>query len=224
MKSQLSIIKFFSTLSVLFMASGATLPGALDFEKSSLQVTTELNAEKAGGSFGFTNSGDTLVTITDVKTSCGCTTATLDKKDYAPGESGKIDAYLTIGQREGKQSKQIRVFTDDPAHPVYRLTLKTDIPKILDIRPRLLYWENGSEPDAKTLTVTILYPDPVRITGLSTSNPSFQATLEPIEEGRKYAVTVDPGSTEASQRGAVYFQTDLTPKPTRQFFAHLRVQ
>ena len=204
--------------------TGAGIHGALEFDDTSLFVTAGYGDEKVHGSFRFLNSGDEKVTIAEIKTSCGCTTATLDKKIYAPGESGVIEAFLTIGQREGKESKKIEVFTDDTSQPVQILVLNTDIPKILEIRPRLLYWSAGIEPKPKIITVTVLYPDPLNIVGVHVSNPSFKATVKPIEAGRIYEVSVDPGAAAASQRGVVYVQTDLSPKPKRQFYAHLRVQ
>ena len=49
--------------------------------------------------FAFENIGDKAFTITEVKSSCGCTTAALGKKTYAPGESGEINAKFNIGSR-----------------------------------------------------------------------------------------------------------------------------
>ena len=42
--------------------------------------------------FDFVNTGDTPLIIERVHPGCGCTTTTLDKLIYAPGESGTIDA------------------------------------------------------------------------------------------------------------------------------------
>ncbi len=42
--------------------------------------------------YRFTNVGSSTISIKDVRTSCGCTTAALEKWEYAPGESGEIEA------------------------------------------------------------------------------------------------------------------------------------
>jgi len=51
--------------------------------------------------FAFRNAGDAPVTITGVRTSCGCTAAALEQKTYAPGESGRIDVRFGFGARTG---------------------------------------------------------------------------------------------------------------------------
>src|SRR5690242_12814806 len=53
--------------------------------------------------YRFTNSGTGPVTIDAVRTSCGCTTASLAKKEYQPGESGEIEAHLQLSGRVGHQ-------------------------------------------------------------------------------------------------------------------------
>ena len=81
----------------------------LNFEATSLEVKAESGAAILTVKFPFKNTGDQKVTIFAAESDCGCTTAGLEKKDYAPGESGVITANFTIGNRNGPQVKQIRV-------------------------------------------------------------------------------------------------------------------
>src|SRR5579862_5923061 len=62
--------------------------------------------------FPLKNSGSHPVTIIGVETSCGCTTATLDKKTYAVGESGEIDVVFDPAERTGLQEKIVTITTD----------------------------------------------------------------------------------------------------------------
>ena len=81
--------------------------------------TTEVHLEAAStdktatGVFPFTNKTANSITITETKSSCGCTTAKLEKKTYAPNESGEIVALFDLGNRVSQQQKTIKVFTDD---------------------------------------------------------------------------------------------------------------
>ena len=61
-----------------------------------------------GAVFGFKNSGKTPVTLTEVKSSCGCTTVALPKKTYAAGEAGQVEALFTIGNRRGLQTATLQ--------------------------------------------------------------------------------------------------------------------
>ncbi|MCK4292081.1 MAG: DUF1573 domain-containing protein [Planctomycetes bacterium] len=45
--------------------------------------------------FKFTNNGRAPLKITNVKSTCGCAVAKLEKKEYAPGESGTIKVIYT---------------------------------------------------------------------------------------------------------------------------------
>jgi hypothetical protein len=63
--------------------------------------------------FPFTNEGKEPVTITSLRTSCDCTTASLAKHTYAPGQGGSIMATFTVGGRTGPQTKTILVQTTD---------------------------------------------------------------------------------------------------------------
>jgi Protein of unknown function (DUF1573) len=79
--------------------------------------------------YRFINAGTLPVRIDEVQTSCGCTTATLAKKEYAPGESGKIEAKFDFAGRIGHQEKWILVTTDStPEQPIV-LRLVVNIPR-----------------------------------------------------------------------------------------------
>lgn len=74
--------------------------------------------------YPFKNEGEAPVTIKKISPVCGCTTADLEKKTYAPGEKGEIVAYFTIGKRTGTQSKRIIIRTDDGKKDTLRFTVK----------------------------------------------------------------------------------------------------
>lgn len=73
--------------------------------------------------FQFENAGDDTLVIQNVIPACGCTTAALDKKEYAPGEKGKIASKFSTSGYSGKVIKTITVVSNDPASRETRLTL-----------------------------------------------------------------------------------------------------
>ena len=91
--------------------------------------------ERVERGFGFRNEGEAAVTVTSVESSCGCTTAELAQTVYAPGEAGRIDVTFELGDRNGRQIKQVVVRTDDPATPVTTLTLDVTIPRPVELSP-----------------------------------------------------------------------------------------
>ena len=78
--------------------------------------------------FKFKNTGNQVLRIDNVTTSCGCTGATAgDKKEYKKGESGAITVTFNTQGREGKQEKTLMVFTNDINEPNKTLTITCDI-------------------------------------------------------------------------------------------------
>ncbi|MDR2937772.1 MAG: DUF1573 domain-containing protein [Prevotellaceae bacterium] len=70
---------------------------------------------EAGGeitySFEFTNAGKAPVIITDVKSSCGCTTPEWTKQPVLPGKTGSVKAIFDPKDRPGIFDKEITVST-----------------------------------------------------------------------------------------------------------------
>jgi hypothetical protein len=83
---------------------------------------------KLEGVFEFTNTGENILVIKNVTTSCGCTGAMVDeKKEFAPGESGKIKFTFNTEGRMGLNTKTITVDSNDPVNPKVILTLICNI-------------------------------------------------------------------------------------------------
>lgn len=77
--------------------------------------------------FSFDNSGNSTLKIGDIKTSCGCTAALINKKDLAPGEKGTLNVKLNTANRNGKMSRTITISSNDPINPKKVLTVYADI-------------------------------------------------------------------------------------------------
>jgi len=67
----------------------------LSWTTRQLDFQPPVTDEAVQGDFEFVNAGASPVTVTDVKTSCGCTTAALSKKTYAPGRKGRLPPLFT---------------------------------------------------------------------------------------------------------------------------------
>jgi hypothetical protein len=173
--------------------------------------------------FKFTNIGDTAVTFGEIKPSCGCTTAKLDKKVYQPGESGEITGILDIGSRQGLQTKSIRVTTDDEDEPTV-LVMKTQIPKILDIQPAFIFWKQGEVPDMKTIDLKVGLTEAMHITEASSDNSNVEVQLEEIEPGKKYRLILFPTSTDELIKAKISLSTDFPKDKPKTFYVYAHVK
>jgi hypothetical protein len=78
--------------------------------------------------FEFTNTGQNNLIIKNVSTSCGCTGAMVDeKKEYGPGEKGKIRVTFNTQGRSGVNEKNITVESNDITNPRKILTISSNI-------------------------------------------------------------------------------------------------
>jgi hypothetical protein len=185
-----------------------TASAALTFD-SQASVTDVMEGQKEiHASFAFKNSGSTTVTITEVRTSCGCTTAKLDKKVYAPGEEGSIAATMKITSRGGKQSKTVTVMTDDPKQKSVTLAVTANIPVVMTVTPTFVYWRQGDELSEKTVRIDVKQAEPVSIAKIAASKEGFDFNLRTVQPGRKYVLTVKPRSTDALVRSSLTIVTD----------------
>ena len=82
--------------------------------------------------FKFTNTGRGVLKILEVKSTCGCTAATPDKTEYAPGESGTIKVTYNASKQGGTAKKHIYVSSNDPKNPKVKLIIKARI--VLKVR------------------------------------------------------------------------------------------
>ena len=72
---------------------------ALHFTSPTQELSATEDAVDIHASYVFTNSSGHAITISEIKTSCGCTTAELEKRIYQTGESGTINVVFDIGSR-----------------------------------------------------------------------------------------------------------------------------
>lgn len=82
--------------------------GILQFESELIDYGSIKQNENGERFFVFTNIGEEPVTISKVKSSCGCTVATQPRKPILPGETAKIGIKYDT-KRLGRFSKSIRV-------------------------------------------------------------------------------------------------------------------
>ena len=165
--------------------------------------------------FKFTNESKQALTITDVRTNCSCTTATVSKQELAPGEQGELNAVLTVGERRGLQTKQILVVTDaEPTKPVV-LTIAVTIHAPATLRQSSLEWAANADPVEKSLTVATQPGTQLAIEPLSAREAkALTAEIKPSADGKSYVLTVTPRDTSAHFFGSVRLSV-VHPKATQ---------
>ncbi|MCO5249996.1 MAG: DUF1573 domain-containing protein [Candidatus Kapabacteria bacterium] len=81
------------------------------------------------------NSGNQNLKISNVRPTCGCTTAPLEKDELKPNESTKISITFNVSQNSGPVQKQIMVYSNDPVNPSINYTLMAEVVRPLTVSP-----------------------------------------------------------------------------------------
>ncbi len=90
------------------------------------------------GEFRFTNTGDGVLKINEISKVCGCTPFSLDKAEYAPGESGSLRVGYLADVRYGNTKKQLFVHSNDRRSPKIALNIEARIVTKVDVEPKAL--------------------------------------------------------------------------------------
>ncbi|HSY18271.1 MAG TPA: DUF1573 domain-containing protein [Candidatus Acidoferrales bacterium] len=220
---KVTIISIFSLGLLASWITSGTLHG-LDWEKTEVVASAESGASSPVAEFSFTNTSKSTVTVTDVKESCDCTTALLEKKTYAPGERGHIVVEIDPKGLSGAVVRTVTVTTNEKDHDLYVLTVKAALPEALTLTPDALHWAVASPASPQSIEVKVNLPDGVEITRALSNRDDFKVELATLEARRRYRVTITPASTASPQMAVVLLQTSPTlPAGTTHFiYAQVR--
>ena len=158
--------------------------------------------------FSFKNVGNTLLKIIKIKSDCGCTVPTLDKKEYSPGEGGVIKVKYHAGLQASLQSKHVYVTTNDPVKPEVTLTLKAKIVDRVSYEPKSIkLLLKGDDDKLPKVTLTSLDGKPFKIKSIKSPSNSISAQFDPEVEATKFVLelTVDKDRLRKVTSGRLRF-------------------
>ena len=147
--------------------------------------------KQATATFTVRNTGNKVLVIDRVRTSCGCTKAELSSSELPPKQStGLTVRFDSSGLKAGKKIKTVFLESNDRGTPVAKLRIFADIIKEIAVEPSGLVTRlTGSNDGVEfTLTARNKWNAPVTL-ALSTVQGSLtKAALNPKK------VTILPGS------------------------------
>lgn len=214
--------KLLAVLGVCFV--GETAHAELRWDKPIQEFHRTPKDKFVEAKFSFKNTGTALVTIKDIRTSCGCTSADPDKKTYAPGEQGEVAVKFNFGGRVGGQKKTIRVFSSAQPEEPSVLELRVYITEPVTISPALLFWRVGEPNATKTVQIQATPGRPVKVKSVTSSNPRVTAALQTVKAGEHYQVMVRAADTTTRESAEIQVATDFPPDAPRTHTVHVRIK
>jgi hypothetical protein len=145
----------------------------LKFETKLRELKIRADETKAVTEFPFKNESSEEVEIVEYTSGCSCLSASISPKGklkYQPGESGIIRSEFELSALAGTVDKAvaIRLKGDPVDQPSVVLTTRIEIPVLVEMEPKTLFWNIGE--DAKPKSVTLTMKHEIVVTPANTSN------------------------------------------------------
>lgn len=162
------------------------------------------------GVYHFTNTGTGTLRILSVKPGCGCTTTSLAKYTYEPGESGRIDfQFDPLGT--GRQTKGITILTNAPGKEELKVRLSADISPLVVVEPRYMRLDGVDlgKPRRTSFTMTPVDPS-FEVTSVTSSGTGADHVAGRVMAEGEERITFD-GSVRVVAAGEHAIEVTVLP-------------
>jgi len=196
-----------------------TLGPHIQFSETTFDFQKVQPTEKPQHDFVFTNTGDSVLEIRDVRPACGCTTAGGWDRLVQPGKTGKIPIQFNPVNFSGPVRKGATVVCNDPAQGSIYLQFQATVWRPIDLQPQHLYFlpvGGASTNDTKVVRIVSNLEAPVALQPPRSSNPAFQTELKTVRPGKEFElrVTYSGVQSNASANGNITIETSAASVPT----------
>ncbi len=167
--------------------------------------------------FIVSNAGDATLVISDVKGTCGCTTAGAWTKEIEPGKTGVVPININSAFLHGNVQKEAVVTSNDKSRPTVMLELKGTIWQPIEVHPPVAYLHmvpGVSNPPA-IVRISNKTDQPLTLAPPESATKLFTAQLKTGEPGKEFELWVwavpplPPGNTP----GSITVKTSSTDMP-----------
>jgi len=160
-------------------AANSTAVAGLKFDNSFPDLGKISDDARVPYKFGFTNSSDKTITISNVTPGCGCTATNFQtmKKTYNPGEKGELEITFDPASKRGIETKHVTVDTDFAAAPRVELNFKVEIlPRVTIEPPAITMVEVRKGTPAEQIVYVTGREKNFDVTGFTMADPDFIVT------------------------------------------------
>ena len=153
---------------------------SLQIDEPDFDFGTMYRGKRVSHRFVIRNSGDEMLKINNVRSSCGCTVPTLDKRELKPGESTELVAVFDSGRFRGQVTKNIYLYSNDPTEAIKKLSIHSFIKQDLMVEPSTIYFADLKEGESvqREIEIRNLSEEPVNIKEIASTVSEVEIQLE----------------------------------------------
>lgn len=142
--------------------------------------------------FVLRNEGTAPLAITQIKTGCGCTSASAGTNSIPAGGQTTVSARLSLHGRVGLREVSIYVSTDDPDQPHCQLRFTGTALASFEIVPSSIMLSLSKEDPVATQDVRVVSrsDEPMNVTGIRQSPEALDVRIVTNRPGHEFTVSV----------------------------------
>ena len=143
--------------------------------------------------FDFTNTGDRVLELYDVRSSCGCTAAANYSRRVEPGRHGVVPVIFDSKGQAGPVGKTLWVTCNAPGQSNVLLRISAMLWNPIDVLPQIAAFTFGPDFQTnETRSVRILnhFEEPLSLSPPVCSNHCFRTELKTIQPGKEFELEV----------------------------------
>ncbi len=206
----------------LLLCAAVSAHAELTWTDKKLELSSDSTAATVEGHFHYVNAGAQAVDINRVVTTCGSTTAKLEKRHIEPGQSGEIVVTYTRGSRTGWQKSLVAVETG--GQPATMLTLLVHIPEVVRLDPEFVTWTAQEPKTPKTIALKLVAPGKITKLEVQSPDPAVSAQVRGAVPGREFDLLVSPQDVRHFLRVVLSITCELDGKDKKTFTSYATVQ
>lgn len=168
--------------------------------------------------YWFTNTGNATLEITNVHSTCGCTTLGDWPRTVPPGASGSIGIQFNSTKVIGNIEKLVLVYSNDRQRPIVNLTIAGRVGHPIEFGPKWVYFNapaGASASPVNIVTITNSAKELLSVFDARSTNEHFTVRLLTNQLGREYRLEIASAqlSGPGVARGAVEVKTSSPDLP-----------
>lgn len=175
-------MKRFLLFIVLFVANHTLAQPKLSIHKTKIDLGTIYQGEIKHVNLIVTNTGNQPLIISNIQTSCGCTSAKTSVPTLAPGSSDTIDVSFNSTGFDGKIIKTVTIQSNDPTKTFIDVTLTGTVVNEITTEPKVPLVNLGTAPvghrGRASLKIKNISSEPLTLLGISSNDSSIHGAVE----------------------------------------------
>ncbi|MBI5384562.1 MAG: DUF1573 domain-containing protein [Verrucomicrobia bacterium] len=143
--------------------------------------------------FVFTNAGTTRLELTEVKPSCGCTTAGAWTRQVEPGQTGTIPIQFQSANLSGPIHKSVNVVCNDSTRSAVTLHIKATVWNPIEVTPTYVVFDpEASAVSNETRVVRILNntDEALTLSAPECASKALRAEVKTLTPGKVFEVHI----------------------------------